>query len=168
MLLGRLRALAIAITAIAAPVAAFAQPANTVTVEPVAAGAPVLGWPGLGVLVLALTVGAVLILRRADRSAARAVGVVTLLLSVAVAYASVSNVTIGGDECHRVTQKSYPEFDSPDLENQCANPIRIIALQLDCDTAKATAPVPDGAGPACEIGLIIPPGSSCQLPTCSC
>jgi hypothetical protein len=165
MLLGRLRALAIAITA---PVPTFAQPANTVTVEPVVSGAPLLGWPGLGVLVLALTVGAVLILRRSDRSSARAVGLVTLLLTAAVAYAGVSNVTISDDECHHVTQKSYPQFDSPDLENQCANPIRIIDLQLNCDASKITAPVPDGAGRACEIGSIIPPGSSCQLPTCSC
>ncbi len=168
MLLGRLRALPIAIAAIAAPVPTVAQPVNTVTVEPVAAGAPVLGWPGLAVLVLVLTVGAVLILRRSDRSAARAVGLVTLLLTAAVAYAGVSNVTISDDECHHVTQKSYPQFDSPDLENQCPNPIRIVDLQLDCDASKITAPAPDGSGRACEIGLIILPGSSCQLPTCSC
>ena len=168
MLLGRLRALAVAVTAITASIPALAQPENTVTVGPVAAGAPALGLPGLGVLVLALTVGAVLILRRSDRSAARAVGLVTLLLTAALAYAGVSNVIISDDECHHVTQKSYPQLENPDLENQCPNPIRIIDLQLNCDSAKTVAPVPDGAGPACKIGLIIPPGSSCQLPTCSC
>jgi hypothetical protein len=167
-MLRRLRQLAVAIAAITAPLTVSAQDGGSVTVAPLAAGAPVLGWPALGALAIALAVGAVLMLRRSRQPVAQTLGLVTLVLTAAVGYAAITNVIISGDECHQVTQKSYPPLKNVELQSQCPNPIHIIDLQLNCNRAEGEPPVQSVPDAPCEVGLIVPPGGSCQLPECPC
>jgi hypothetical protein len=61
--------------------AVSAQDGGSVTVAPLVAGAPVLGLPALGVLAIALAVGAVFMLRRSRQPGARLVGVVAIVLT---------------------------------------------------------------------------------------
>jgi hypothetical protein len=98
---------------------------------------------------------------------ARTLGRVALALTAAVGDASTPSVVISGDECHRVTEKSYEPLKSLQLESECSNPIRIIALTLDCERADGEAPA-DTTDVLCEVGLIVPPGGSCFLPSCPC
>jgi len=168
MMLRRLRQLAVAITAITAPVTVSAQDGGSVTVAPLGAGVPALGWPALGALAIALAVGAVLMLRRSRQPGARLLGVVAMVLTAAIGQAAITSVTISGDECHQVTQESYPPVKDVELQSQCPNPIRIIDLQLNCDRAVSEPPVESVPVAPCEVGLIIPPGGSCELPGCPC
>jgi hypothetical protein len=167
VVLRRLRQLVVVVSAIAAPLTVSAQDVGSVTVAPLSAAAPALGWPGLGALAIALAAGAVLMLRRSRPLVAQTLGLVTLALTAAVGDAALPNVIISGDECHRVTEKSYQPLKSVELESACANPIRIIALELNCDRT-GEAPVESLSDSLCEVGLIVPPGGSCHLPSCPC
>jgi len=166
-MLRRVRQFAVGIAGITVPLAVSAQDGGSVTVAPLVAGAPVLGLPALGVLAIALAVGAVFMLRRSRRPGARLVGVVAIMLTAAVVHGAVTNVIISGDECHQVTQESYEPFKNVELQSQCSNPIRIVDVQITC-TIEGEAPVESVAAPPCEVGLIVPPGGSCQLPGCPC
>jgi hypothetical protein len=170
MLLRRLRQFAFAITAITAPLTASAQVlGGSVTVAPIATeGAPVLGWAGLAALVLALGIGAALMLRRSRPRVVPMVGVLTLVLLAAARGAPVLDVIIAGDECRQVWQENYEPLKHIELESQCPNLIRIIDLQLNCDRTGEEAPIESVSGTVCEVGLIIPTGGSCLLPGCPC
>jgi hypothetical protein len=146
-----------------------AQDAGSVTVAPISAGAPALGWPGLGVLTIALALGGFLILRRSRPLMAQTLGVVTLALTAAIGHAGLPNVTISGAECHQVTEKSFDALNKfLELESECSNPIRIVALTLNCERAEGEIPVEPVSDSLCEVGLIVPPGGSCNLPSCPC
>lgn len=167
-MLRRLRQLAVGIAGITAPLTVSAQDGGSVTVAPLAAGAPALGWPALGALAIALGVGAVLMLRRSRQPGARLLGVVAMVLTAALGHGATANVIISGDECHQVTQESYPPLKNVELQSQCPNPIRIIDLQLNCNRAEGEPPVETVPDAPCEVGLIVHPGGSCQLPACPC
>ena len=168
VLLRRLRQSAVAVTAITASSTVSAQDMASVTVAPLAAGAPALGWPGLAVLAIALAVGAILMLRRSRPLVAQTLGLVTLALTAAVGDAALPTVIISGAECHQVTEKSYEPLKSLELKSECSNPIRIVALTLNCDRADGEAPAEPVSDSLCEVGLIISAGGSCHLPSCPC
>jgi hypothetical protein len=167
MMLPRLRQLALGVLALAGPSAAFAQPSGVVVTGPLAVGAPALGWPVLAVLALALATGALLMLRRVPQSGARAIAVLGLVLAAASGRAAVLSVIIEGDECNRVNQETYSPTREILLQNQCANSVRILDLELDCSEFDRAQQGSEAAPPPpCEVGLIIPAGDSCALPTC--
>jgi hypothetical protein len=168
VLLRRLRQSAVAVTAITVSSTVSAQDMASVTVAPLAAGAPALGWPGLAVLAIALAVGAVLMLRRSRPLVGQTLGLVTLALTAGVGDASQPAVIISGAECHQVTEKSFQPLKSLELESECSNPIRIVALTLNCEGAEGEAPAEPVSDSPCEVGLIIPAGGSCHLPSCPC
>ncbi|MDX2166324.1 MAG: hypothetical protein SF182_04650 [Deltaproteobacteria bacterium] len=167
MMLRRLEQLAIGVLAVVAPAAAVAQVSGSVITGPLAVGAPALGWPALAVLTIGLAAGALLMMRRVPRSAARVIAGLALVLAAAAGRAAVLSVIISGDECHRVTKENYSPVSEIILQNQCANPVRILDLQLSCiDAMGAQEPSEAIPFPPCEIGLTLPAGESCELPLC--
>jgi hypothetical protein len=142
---------------------AFAQGESTVTIAPFGTGAPLLGSATLGLLAIVLAVAGAAILRRRPTALARALGVMAIALSAATAYSALPEVVISGDECHQVTQELYVGRDSVLLRSECPNPIRVVAINLSCSDAHSAAAVEKID---CSVGLVIPPGETCLLPSC--
>jgi hypothetical protein len=161
----KLRQLALGGLVVAGPSAASAQISASVTTGPLAVGAPALGWPVLVVLAVVLASAAILMLRRVPRSGARVVAVLALVLAAAAGRAAVLSVIVSGDECGRVSEEAYSPENEIILENQCPNSVRILDLQLSCSDAHGGEASQAGI-PACEIGLVVPAGESCELPIC--
>ncbi|MGH7788625.1 MAG: hypothetical protein ACRERC_17270 [Candidatus Binatia bacterium] len=109
-----------------------------------------------------------LTLRRSHPPGARLLGVVALVLTAAVGHGAVATVTISDDECREVTQEIYAAHGDTELQSQCPNLIRIIALALDCNPSACEPPTESATGIGCEVGLTVPPGGSCELPSCPC
>lgn len=165
-MLRRLRQLAVGIAGLTAPLTVSAQGIGSVTVAPLGAATPALGLPALGALALALALGGFVMLRRSGHTGARVLGVLALVLAAAVGHAAVSNVIISGDECHQLTQEDYAPLANVELQSECANPIRIVDVHLTCSAPGSEASGQSVPNPQCEVGLVVPPGTACELPSC--
>ena len=152
------------VTALVAPTPGFAQAVGNVTTAP-AQVAPALAIPGLVLLVVMLTAGAMYLLRRPSSR----VITVFLLATVGfalVAYANGAAVVVDGGECTATTTQTWdPLSANPTLLSQCPNLIYIVALDFSCGPRDGI----DEAvvGDLCTVGLTLAPGQSCLLPVCT-
>ncbi|HVN88116.1 MAG TPA: hypothetical protein VMW17_25005 [Candidatus Binatia bacterium] len=143
----------------ATPSAVFALPTGAVTTVSLGT-APALTMPLLYLLAGLLAVVAVYRLRLSP--AGQIVGAV-LLTGVAVTafvYAGGATVSVTGANCMKQTTTPFDPTVSTTLISGCANPIRIVDIQLSCDD-------PPPPSQPCTIGLTLNQGDSCYLPTCS-
>ncbi|MDX2167435.1 MAG: hypothetical protein SF182_10245 [Deltaproteobacteria bacterium] len=168
MSIRRLGQVSLAIAGIMLPHAVAAQADGLVTVGPLIAGAPVLSMVGLGMLVLALVIGALAMLRRAHPLTMVVLAPIVVAGVSAVGYAAAVNLIVSGDECGQITQKSFSPLDIVLLESQCPNSIRIVDLEINCGDVAHGEPAQPPAVPLCEVGLVVGPGEMCQLPSCPC
>ena len=141
------------------PLAALA--AGTVTTSPFGAAAPAVGMPMLVLLALALSFGAMYVLRRkAANATVRLAVVATAALLAGIAYATMPSVMVSGDQCRMRTTQTWDSGYATMLENQCSNTLLIEAIDPGCDHLDAPSL------PACVPGQPLAADTACYLPEC--
>jgi len=166
MRIRRLPHVVVALAALVAPLAAFAQQGGggTVTTTPLAA-APVMGMPLLALLAVVLSGVAAYLLRRTAGRAIAVVGFVVALTALA-AHATLpifTIITVQGAQCSMRTTQMFMPTDPNTLVSHCPNPIQIVSIQLSC--TDTLGPLPNVLG-LCHVGQILGDGGDCTLPTC--
>ena len=144
----------------------FAASAATVTTVPVGPAAPALGTTMLVLLAVALTVGAVCVLRRKAARVASTVAVVVAVSGLAgLAFAGFFTVTVSGGQCTMRTTQIWNALNPALLENQCGNGLLIEAIDLTSCTDDLRTAAAD-MFPSCVVGQTLAAGASCELPQC--
>ncbi|HVO25988.1 MAG TPA: hypothetical protein VMW56_20405 [Candidatus Margulisiibacteriota bacterium] len=152
-------------TVVATLVTPFAASAGTVTTVPLGAAAPALGLPMLGLLAVALSVGAVHVLRRKAASATAKLAVVAVVISLAgAAYAPIPTVVVSNEQCTVRTTQMWDSSNPAVLENRCSNDLVIEAI-MACEPGLGSAAVVDEL-PVCVVGQILAADGACDLPVC--
>ncbi|HVO25986.1 MAG TPA: midcut-by-XrtH protein [Candidatus Margulisiibacteriota bacterium] len=145
----------------------FAASAATVTTVPVGPAAPALGTTMLVLLAVALTVGAVCVLRRKAARVASTLALVAAVIGLAgLAYAGFATVTVSGGQCTMRTTQIWNALNPTLLENQCGNELLIEAIDLTSCTDDLGTAAPD-LFPFCVVGQTLAAGASCELPQCA-
>jgi hypothetical protein len=166
MMFRRSQQIAAVVAGTLVPLTVSAQNGASVTVAPLGTAAPAAGLPLLGLLALLLAIVAVTLLRR-DRTAVRFATVLfTVAMVAGVGYSLMANVVVSGDECGQVTVKPYDRFADLNLESECANPIQIIDLEIECNGIHKETLVEGQPLPDCQVGLVLNFEEACILPSC--
>ena len=143
-------------------VVAHADLFGTVTTAPVGMPAPAMGMPLLVLLAVLLAGAGAYLLRRTGGGVIAKVAVVAALAALAgLAYANGGMgtiYTVAGPDCGIAKTFTFDPLGPNELLSNCPNPIRIIAIQLDCN-----APDPPGE---CTVGQVLSNGQFCTLPEC--
>jgi len=147
--------------------AAYAQSMGSVTTAPATSGqaAPVMSGVLLGVL------SALLLCAGAYALRVRSVPRVVVGLAAALAIGALVDRAPGGigvviteGECTEEHTETYSGSTAV-LMSECPNPIRITEL-IEC--ASTAGEEPGRITPSCQVGLILGPMESCQLPPPNC
>jgi apolipoprotein N-acyltransferase len=157
---------------VVAPLAALAQFPGTVITSPLGAAAPAVGMPMLVLLALALSVGAVYVLRRkAASTTARLALVAAAIIVASIAYATIPmpSVVVSGEQCAMRTTQTWNAATPTELDNQCSNALLIEAIATQCPEEDGTMGTAGGkvdALPSCVPGQTLAAGAACDLPVC--
>ena len=120
---------------------------------------------GLSVILALL---AARLLRRAPKGALAALALALVTTAAGVAHSHPNDIVVEGGECSTEFTHEYNPLAGPFLlVSACANPIRIVALGVDCfPPGETLGDVTSNAAIPCEEGLVLPPNGQCELPSC--